>query len=494
METRVRFAPSPTGPLHIGGVRTALFNYLFAKKNNGVFILRVEDTDQNRYVEGSEAYIQQALEWSGMVPDEGPANGGAFGPYRQSERKDLYEAHIQKLIAKGKAYYAFDSAEVLAEARKNAEAQGETFRYGAHNRMRFSNSLTWSEEKVKAALEGDYVVRLKVAPGNTITVTDEIRGTIHQESDLLDDKILMKGDGMPTYHFANVVDDHLMQISTVIRGEEWLPSLPIHQLLYDAFGWNAPQFMHLPLILKPSGKGKLSKRDGDKEGFPVFPLNWGDAAVGFKESGFLPIGFINYLALLGWNSGTDQEIFSLKELEGLFSVGGIQKGGARFDYEKARWINHQHLGAMQVEELYEFDLIKEQLEAVATDQQLNVLHLVKERMDTLTDLAQEITWMEDPQGYDEAIVQKLSSKGATEVLDQIHALVIKQTDLQALKETLMPWAKENEINTGLMMQSLRIALVGKLAGPDVFQICSILGKVVTLNRIGKAIAFFNSKT
>jgi len=285
-----------------------------------------------------------------------------------------------------------------------------------------------------------------------------------------------------------------MQISTVIRGEEWLPSLPIHQLLYDAFGWNAPQFMHLPLILKPSGKGKLSKRDGDKEGFPVFPLNWGDAAVGFKESGFLPTGFINYLALLGWNSGTDQEIFSLKELEGLFSVGGIQKGGARFDYEKARWINHQHLGAMQVEELYEFDLIKEQLEAVATDQQLNVLHVVKERMDTLTDLAQEITWMEDPQGYDEAIVQKLSSKGATEVLDQIHALVIKQTDLQTLKETLMPWAKENEINTGLMMQSLRIALVGKLAGPDVFQICSILGKVVTLNRIAKAIAFFNSKT
>ena len=261
METRVRFAPSPTGPLHIGGVRTALFSYLFAKKNKGVFILRIEDTDQNRYVEGSEAYIQDALEWAGMRPDEGPANGGAYGPYRQSERKDIYKKYIKGLIAKGKAYYAFDDTETLAEARKNAEIKGNTFRYSAENRMQFNNSLTLNKGEIDAQLKGDYVVRLKVDPGNIISVYDEIRGTIKQDSNLLDDKILLKADGMPTYHFANVVDDHLMKITTVIRGEEWLPSLPIHQLLYDAFDWTAPQFMHLPLILKPSGKGKLSKRD-----------------------------------------------------------------------------------------------------------------------------------------------------------------------------------------------------------------------------------------
>ena len=494
METRVRFAPSPTGPLHIGGVRTALFSYLFAKKNKGVFILRIEDTDQNRYVEGSEAYIQDALEWAGMVPDEGPANGGDFGPYRQSERKDIYQEHIQKLIAKGKAYYAFDDTETLAEARKNAEIKGNTFRYGAENRMQFNNSLTLTKAEIDVQLKGDYVVRLKVDPGNIITVYDEIRGTIQQDSDLLDDKILLKADGMPTYHFANVVDDHLMKITTVIRGEEWLPSLPIHQLLYDAFDWTAPQFMHLPLILKPSGKGKLSKRDGDKEGFPVFPLNWGNTAVGFKESGFLAEGFINYLALLGWNSGTEQEVFSLKELETDFSVQGIQKGGARFDYEKAKWINHQHLSAMEATEIYHFDFIKKQLQGVDSSKHLVLLELLKERLFTLNDLAQEIEWMQEPQNYDQKIVQKLLSKGALEVMEGMLDIVKEMSDLSDLKEILMPWAKKHEINTGVMMQSLRVALVGKLAGPAIFEICNILGKDVTLKRIALAISYFNSKT
>ena len=493
METRVRFAPSPTGPLHIGGVRTALFSYLFAKKNKGVFILRIEDTDQNRYVEGSEAYIQDALEWAGMRPDEGPANGGAYGPYRQSERKDIYKKYIKGLIAKGKAYYAFDDTETLAEARKNAEIKGNTFRYSAENRMQFNNSLTLNKGEIDAQLKGEYVVRLKVDPGNIISVYDEIRGTIKQDSNLLDDKILLKADGMPTYHFANVVDDHLMKITTVIRGEEWLPSLPIHQLLYDAFDWTAPQFMHLPLILKPSGKGKLSKRDGDKEGFPVFPLNWGETAKGFKESGFLTEGFINYIALLGWNSGTEQEVFSLKELETDFSVQGIQKGGARFDYEKAKWINHKHLSAMEATDIYHFDLIKKQLQGIDSLKHLSLLELLKERLFTLNDLAQEIEWMREPQNYDEKIVQKLLSKGALEVMEGMLDIVKEVSELSDLKEALMPWAKKHGINTGVMMQSLRVALVGKLAGPDIFEICSILGKDVTLNRIAIAISFFNSK-
>ena len=299
---------------------------------------------------------------------------------------------------------------------------------------------------------------------------------------------------MPTYHFANVVDDYLMKITTVIRGEEWLPSLPIHQLLYDAFDWTAPQFMHLPLILKPSGKGKLSKRDGDKEGFPVFPLNWGDTAIGFKESGFLAKGFINYLALLGWNSGTEQEVYSLKELESNFSVQGIQKGGARFDFEKAKWINHQHLSVMEAADIYHYDLIKKQLQGVDSSKHLALLELLKERLFTLNDLAKEIGWMQDPESYDEKIIRKLLSKGALEVMEGMLDIVKQVSDPRDLKEALMPWAKKHEINTGVMMQSLRVALVGKLAGPDIFEICNILGKDVTLSRIDLAISYFNSKT
>lgn len=494
METRVRFAPSPTGPLHIGGVRTALFSYLFARKNNGVFVLRIEDTDQNRYVKGSEEYIQNALDWAGLTPDEGPSIGGDYGPYRQSERKDIYKEHIEVLIQKGAAYYAFDNTETLSEERKKAEEKGETFRYGAQNRLDFENSLTLSAEEVHEKLKSEYVVRLKVIPGKIISVYDEIRGTVTLDSSLLDDKILMKGDGMPTYHFANVVDDKLMKISCVIRGEEWLPSLPIHQLIYEAFEWSTPKFMHLPLILKPSGKGKLSKRDGDKEGFPVFPLSWGDSSVGFKESGFLADGFINYLALLGWNSGTEQEIFSKEELEKLFSVEGIQKGGARFDFEKAKWTNHQHLIRMSAEELYEMPSIKNELSDLDSVKHLGLINLLKERLYTLNDLKTELSWVRATLPYDEKVVLKLKPKNPAEVLEGVYSMVNKTNELDGLKELLMEWAKKNEINVGLMMQSLRIALVGKLSGPDVFEICKVLGKEVTLERIEGAKSFFNQKT
>ena len=494
METRVRFAPSPTGPLHIGGLRTALFNYLFARKNNGVFILRVEDTDQNRYVKGSEAYIQNALEWSGLIPDEGPSNGGKYGPYRQSERRNIYQKYISELVQKGKAYYAFDKPETLQDERKKSEDKGETFRYGAENRMQFLNSLTLDKEDVDKRLERSFVVRLKVDPGVRITVFDEIRGTIELDSSLLDDKILMKSDGMPTYHFANVVDDQLMKITCVIRGEEWLPSLPIHQLIYDAFEWTSPKFMHLPLILKPSGKGKLSKRDGDKEGFPVFPLAWGKETFGFKEIGFLPKGLINYLALLGWNSGTEREVYELQELENAFGLDGIQKGGARFDFEKAKWINHQHIIKLETHELKEIPIINDQLKGIDEAKQLKLLELLKERLFTLEDLKNEMGWIHNTTDYDEKVVKKLTPRDPAGVLQKIFDQIQQIQDLNNLKEVLMPWAKQNEINTGLMMQSLRLALVGKLAGPDVFQICMLLGKDVTLKRIDRAITFFNLKT
>ena len=493
METRVRFAPSPTGPLHIGGLRTALFNYLFAKKNKGAFILRVEDTDQNRYVEGSEEYIQKSLEWVGMIPDEGPSNGGNYGPYRQSDRKDIYKEYIDLLIQKGGAYYAFDDADTLTKERAKAESNGKTFLYGAQNRLNFDNSLQLNKEEIAEKMNRDYVVRLKVDPGKTISVYDEIRGAIHLDSGLLDDKILMKSDGMPTYHFANVVDDHLMKISCVIRGEEWLPSLPIHQLLYDAFGWTAPQFMHLPLILKPSGKGKLSKRDGDKEGFPVFPMKWEENGSGFKENGFIAEGFINYLALLGWNSGTEQEIFSLEELETLFNVKGVQKGGARFDYEKAKWVNHQHIQQMSAAKLYEQESIREKLEGIDPEKHIEIIDLLKERLFTLEDFKEEVSWVKEISPYDEKASSKLQSKDPQKILKEVSKIIQETEQLNDLKEILMGWAKANEVPMGVMMQSLRIALVGKLSGPDLFQICLVLGKDVTLNRIERAISHFNLK-
>ncbi|MFT5243216.1 MAG: glutamyl-tRNA synthetase, partial [Psychroserpens sp.] len=347
---RVRFAPSPTGPLHIGGVRTALFNYLFAKKHKGTFVLRVEDTDQNRYVEGAEDYIVESLNWCGIPFDEGPGKNEKFGPYRQSERKHLYKQYADELIEKGHAYYAFDTSETLDFHRKDHEANGKTFIYNWHNRLKLSNSLSLTEDETQAKLDAgeDYVIRFKSPQDETLRLKDSIRGDIKIDTNVLDDKVLFKSDGMPTYHLANIVDDHLMEISHVIRGEEWLPSLALHYQLYDAFGWDAPEFAHLPLILKPTGKGKLSKRDGDKLGFPVFPLEWtdpktGDVAKGYKEEGYFADAMINFLSFLGWNPGTEQEIFNLDELINAFELERVNKAGARFDPDKIKWFNHHYM-------------------------------------------------------------------------------------------------------------------------------------------------------
>ena len=346
METpvRVRFAPSPTGPLHIGGVRTALFNYLFARKHGGAFVLRIEDTDQSRFVPGAEEYIIESLEWLGIPCDEGPVKGGAYGPYRQSDRKALYGPYAEQLVEKGWAYYAFDRPEDLEKHRKNHEEKGKTFIYNWHNREKLVNSLTLSaREAQRRVAEGDpYVIRFLWPKDGSIVLQDHIRGEIRIDTNTLDDKVLFKSDGMPTYHLANIVDDHLMQITHVIRGEEWLPSLPLHMQLYRAFGWKAPEFAHLPLIMKPAGKGKLSKRDGEKLGFPVFPLSW-DESMGYREAGYFPEAVLNFLAMLGWNPGTEQELFSKEELIELFDLGRVQKSGARFDPEKNKWYNHQYM-------------------------------------------------------------------------------------------------------------------------------------------------------
>ncbi|MGG7036481.1 MAG: glutamate--tRNA ligase, partial [Flavobacterium sp.] len=355
---RVRFAPSPTGPLHIGGVRTALFNYLFAKKNNGVFYLRIEDTDQNRFVPGAEEYIFEALEWLGITPDETVGKNEKFGPYRQSERKHLYKQYADQLVNSGWAYYAFDTAEALDAHRKQHETEGKTFIYNWHNREKLDTSLVISaEETEKRIASGEhYVIRFKTPVNETLHLHDIIRGDIQFETNLLDDKVLFKSDGMPTYHLANIVDDHLMETSHVIRGEEWLPSLPLHHLLYKAFGWEAPEFSHLPLILKPVGNGKLSKRDGDKMGFPVFPLEWKSEegiSIGYREKGFFPEAVVNFLALLGWNDGTDQELFSLEELVEKFDLNRVHKAGAKFDPEKNKWFNHKYLQKQSDEKLAE---------------------------------------------------------------------------------------------------------------------------------------------
>ena len=347
-QVRVRFAPSPTGPLHIGGVRTALFNYLFAKKNNGVFYLRIEDTDQNRFVPGAEAYILEALDWLGIAPSETVGKNEKFGPYRQSERKHLYKQYADQLINSGWAYYAFDTAEAIDAHRKQHEAEGKTFIYNWHNREKLDTSLVISKEETdkRIAAGEDYVIRFKTPVNETLHLHDIIRGDIKFETNLLDDKVLFKSDGMPTYHLANIVDDHLMETSHVIRGEEWLPSMPLHSLLYKAFGWEAPEFAHLPLILKPIGNGKLSKRDGDKMGFPVFPLEWKTEegiSSGYRENGFFPEAVVNFLALLGWNDGTDQELFSLAELTEKFDLNRVHKAGAKFDPDKNKWFNHQYL-------------------------------------------------------------------------------------------------------------------------------------------------------
>ena len=416
MKVRVRFAPSPTGPLHIGGVRTALYNYLFAKKNGGDLLLRIEDTDQGRFVPGAEEYIIEAFRWLGIKFDEGVGIGGAHAPYRQSERKELYRKYADELIDKGFAYYAFDSAADLEAKRKECEAVKKTFQYDVNSRMQMCNSLTLSKEEVEKRINGgeQYVIRFKYPENVDVVVDDLIRGLVKINTSLLDDKVLYKSDGMPTYHLANVVDDHLMEITHVIRGEEWLPSVPLHAMLYKAFGWEAPRFAHLPLLLKPDGNGKLSKRDGDRLGFPVFPLEWhdpksGEISSGYREKGYLPEAVINFLALLGWNSGTEQEFFTLDELVERFSIEKISKSGAKFDLEKAKWFNHHYIQLLPDEKLAEqlLPVLAEKNIELPFEKVVSGVAMIKERVHFTTELWEQCHYLfEAPKSYDEQAIKK----------------------------------------------------------------------------------------
>lgn len=493
-DVRVRFAPSPTGPLHIGGVRTALFNYLFAKKHRGTVVLRVEDTDQNRYVEGAEDYIVESLNWCHIPFDEGPNKNEKFGPYRQSERKHLYKQYAEELIEKGHAYYAFDTAETLDFHRKDHEAKGKTFIYNWHNRLKLSNSLSLSEDEVKSKLEtgDDYVIRFKSPQDETLNLKDIIRGDIKIDTNVLDDKVLFKSDGMPTYHLANIVDDHLMEISHVIRGEEWLPSLALHYQLYAAFGWTAPQFAHLPLILKPTGKGKLSKRDGDKLGFPVFPLEWtgpktGEVSKGYKEEGYFPEAMVNFLVFLGWNPGTEQELFNLEELIAAFDLERVNKAGARFDPDKIKWFNHHY---MQHQDNYKlaqaFKNSKSELAEIDTQYIEMVVALVKERATFVSDFWDlSHFFFVAPKVYDEKAAKKALKEDTADLLTTVKTLIESTEDftVENLQNTVKEWITAKDIGFGKVMMPLRLALVGALQGPDVFDIIYMIGKAETLKRI-----------
>lgn len=496
-KVRVRFAPSPTGPLHIGGVRTALFNYLFAKKHGGDFVLRIEDTDQNRYVEGAEDYIIKSLNWCGIAFDEGVGKERGYGPYRQSERKHIYKQYAELLVTNGKAYYAFDTTETLDQKRKSLEEKGETFIYNHHNRENLDNSLRLGNDEVeKRILSGEaYVIRFKTPADKTLVLNDLIRGKMEVNTNVLDDKVLFKSDGMPTYHLANIVDDHLMDITHVIRGEEWLPSLALHKLLYDAFGWEAPQFAHLPLIMKPVGKGKLSKRDGDKMGFPVFPLAWrtgdGELYSGYREDGYLPAAVVNMLALLGWNPGTEQEIFNLEELITLFELERVHKSGAKFDPEKTKWFQHHYLQQMSDDVLSKaFKKVLDQKHVTTNTNLTTIVQLVKERATFVEDLwEQSYFFFKAPKAYDE----KAANKAWQEETDKVMMAVImilhesepfKQEDLT---NRVKGWITSANIGFGRVMQPLRLALVGEMKGPDVFAIMEILGKEETISRIENAI-------
>lgn len=508
---RVRFAPSPTGPLHIGGVRTALFNYLFAKKHNGTFVLRIEDTDQTRYVANAEQYIIDALDWCNIPFDEGPGRNEKFGPYRQSERKELYKEHAAILLEKGWAYYAFDTSEQLDAHRKDHEEKGKTFIYNWHNRAkgRLVNSLVLSADEVQDRIKNgeNYVIRFKTPQDDTLLLDDEIRGKIKIETNTLDDKILFKSDGMPTYHLANIVDDHLMEISHVIRGEEWLPSMPLHVLLYKAFDWQAPKFAHLPLILKPVGKGKLSKRDGDKLGFPVFPLAYtneqtGDVSRGYKEDGYFNDAFINMLALLGWNPGTEQEIFSLEALVEAFDLDRVSKSGAKFSPDKTKWFNQQYMQTKSNEELTSLflatipskslsDVEGEIKETVTEAYTTKVVSLIKERAVFVSDFWNLSSFFfEDPTEYDEKAVKKQWKETTSALMEELVTVIksIEDFSIENAQTVIKDWITSKEIGFGKVMQPLRLSLVGKLAGPDLFDIMLMIGKEKTLKRIKNAIS------
>ena len=495
-KVRVRFAPSPTGPLHIGGVRTALFNYLFAKKNGGTFFLRIEDTDQNRFVPGAESYIQEALEWLGIAPDETIGKNEKFGPYRQSERKEIYKEYANQLIQTGWAYYAFDTAESLDFQRKQDEENGKTFIYNHHNREKLESSLALTaEETAKRIANGDdYVIRFKTPVNETLVLNDIIRGEVRFETNLLDDKVLFKSDGMPTYHLANIVDDHLMETSHVIRGEEWLPSMPLHVLLYRAFGWEAPEFAHLPLILKPVGNGKLSKRDGDKLGFPVFPLEWKTEegiSSGYREKGFMPEAVVNFLALLGWNDGTDKEIYSLEELVEAFDLSRVNKSGAKFDPEKNKWFNHQYLitadnGILATE--FKKTLTEKSIE-VSDEKLTTIVGLIKERANFVSDFWE----MSDffflaPTEFDAKASKNWKEETPKLMQDLIVVLESIEDFTSSNIETIVKnWMTENEIGMGKIMQPFRLSMVGALKGPHLFDIVELIGKNETISRIQKAI-------
>jgi glutamyl-tRNA synthetase len=501
---RVRFAPSPTGPLHIGGVRTALYNYLFAKKNGGTFILRIEDTDQNRYVPGAEQYIMGSLKWCGIEIDEGIEQGGEYGPYRQSERKEIYNKYAEQLIESGNAYYAFDTPGELDALRKKLEEEKALNKsYSPSSRMEMRNSLTLDSEEVERLIEAGepYVIRFKMPENEDIHFSDIIRGEITVNSSALDDKVLFKSDGMPTYHLANIVDDHLMEISHVIRGEEWLPSLPLHVVLYRAFGWDAPQFAHLPLILKPNGKGKLSKRDGDKGGFPVFPLEWknpetGEVSPGYRESGYLPEAFINMLAFLGWNPGTEKEIFSTDELIEAFSIDRVGKAGARFDPEKAKWFNHQHLQMKSDEELKELfqKILKEKGIEAPGEYVVKVIRLIKDRATFVSDFWEHSDFFFiAPVEYDAKMVKKRWKENTGDILANLMKALEKTDNFSAatLEPAIKEYLEKNELGMGQVMTALRLALVGSGRGPGVFEIMEMLGRQEVANRVERAINQIN---
>lgn len=495
---RVRFAPSPTGPLHIGGVRTALYNYLFARQQGGSFILRIEDTDSTRFVPGAEEYIQETFDWLGLSFDESPRQGGNYGPYKQSQRKEIYKEYVHRLLEAGEAYIAFDSPEELESQR----AEKANFQYDASTRMKMRNSLTLTKEETNRLIQSkaQYVVRIKIEPGQEIVVHDLIRGRVVINSSVLDDKVIYKSaDELPTYHLANVVDDHLMKITHVIRGEEWLPSAPLHVWLYRSLGWekSMPQFAHLPLLLKPEGNGKLSKRDGDRLGFPVFPLEWqdpqsGDRSSGFRESGYLPEAVINFLAFLGWNPGTEQEIFSLEELTHAFTFERCSKSGARFDLEKAKWFNHQYILNMPSNMLAEIFISELNQRGINAPKEMivQVAGIVKERVHFAHELWDQSSYFfEAPVSYDEKTVRKRWKEETPAQMNELAAMLEAMDDFSAdaQESIVMDWIHRNNYHTGNVMNAFRLAVVGAGKGPHMFLITELIGKDETVRRLRRAV-------
>ncbi|MBE2272648.1 MAG: glutamate--tRNA ligase [Flavobacteriales bacterium] len=497
-KVRVRFAPSPTGPLHLGGVRTALYDYLFAKNRGGDFVLRIEDTDTARYVEGAEDYIMEALEWCGIIPDESPKHGGKFAPYRQSERREIYDKYLEQILKTDYAYIAFDTPEELDEIRKEFEQNGEVFAYDNITRNRLKNSLTLAKEEVQKLIDEKvpYVVRFKMPVDRILNLEDIIRGKFSVNTNTLDDKVLVKNDGMPTYHFANIIDDHEMEISHVIRGEEWLPSLGLHYLLYEAMGWERPEFAHLSLILKPEGKGKLSKRDGDKFGFPVFPLNFkdpetGNISKGYREEGYLPDAFINMVALLGWSPADDKEILTLDEMAKEFDLHKVHKAGARFSKEKAEWFNSEYLKSKSDEEV--LALLKNvegiNLENSSDEKLLKVITLMKERATFVKDIYNDGKFFfEAPTYYDEKAVKKAWNEETATILNEL-STQLETWDMkpEIIKQKIHDFAESKSLGMGKVMMPLRLSLVGELKGPDVPDILEILGKEESVARIKNAV-------